>query len=170
MRALILITFITVPIIEIAILIEVGGALGGWPTLGAVIATAIFGTWMLRIQGISTLGRAQASLAQGRFPANEVFDGLCLVFAGALLLTPGFVTDAFGLLLMAAPFRAALRRRMTAWLETHGRVHMGGMGKPPDASADSSGPVIEGTYEEIDPESPPLENLGRSPWVPPEDR
>ena len=94
MPALILIAFIAVPIAEIAILIEVGGAIGVWPTLGAVIATAVFGTWMLRIQGISTLGRAQASLAQNRFPAREVFDGLCLVFAGALLLTVlyGFAT------------------------------------------------------------------------------
>lgn len=170
MRALILLAFIAVPIIEITILIKVGSAIGVWPALGAVITTAMFGTWMLRIQGISTFRRAQTSLGQGRFPANEVFDGLCLVFAGALLLTPGFVTDALGLLLMAAPFRASLRRRLMAWLEIHGHVHMGGLAEPPGSDADRGGVVIDGTYEEIDPEPPWRENPGPSPRIPPRDR
>ena len=170
MPALILLAFIAVPIAEIALLIEVGGAIGVWPTLGAVVATAVFGTWMLRLQGLSTLARAQASLTQGAFPAREVFDGLCLVFAGALLLTPGFVTDGVGLLLMAPPFRAVLRRRILSWLQAHGRVHMAGMGGPPQDDRDRDGTVIDGTFEKVDPDPPKTGKPGSWPRIPPNRR
>jgi UPF0716 protein FxsA len=172
MPALILLAFIAVPIVEIALLIEVGGRIGVWPTLAVVVATAVFGTWMLRLQGLSTLRRAQASLANNQFPANEVFDGLCLVFAGALLLTPGFVTDAVGLLLMAPPVRALLRTRATGWLQAQDRVHMTGMGGPPASDRDTgrgrNGTVIEGEYEELEPDPPdppdPPKPSRPSPW------
>lgn len=176
MAALILLAFIAVPIVEIAVLIKVGGAIGVWPTLGAVIATAVFGTWMLRLQGISTLRRAQASLAQNQFPAAEVFDGLCLVFAGALLLAPGFVTDALGLLLMTPPVRGVLRARITGWMLAHGRIHMTGVGAPPGADTARGGTVIDGEFEEVDPEPPPgpppglAKKPGSSPWIPPRRR
>lgn len=187
MPALILFAFIAIPIIEIALLIQVGGAIGIWPTLGAVVATAVFGTWMLRVQGISTLRRAQASLAHNQFPAAEVFNGLCLVFAGALLLTPGFVTDALGLLLMTPPLRALLRARITGWMLAHGRIHMtgmggmgggmeGGMGSSPDPDPARDPTVIDGEFEEIDPEAPPSlpieppKSRGSSPWFRPKRR
>ncbi len=167
MPILILLAFIGVPIVEIAILIEVGGAIGVWLTLGLVIATAVFGTWMLRLQGLSTLGRAQASLNRGQFPAREVFDGLCLVFAGALLLTPGFVTDAVGLVLLAPPARAMLRERAMSWLRAHGRVDMSGLHRPPGGDRGPGGTVIDGEFEEIDPEPPKPGEQGSSPWSPP---
>ncbi|MGB1548494.1 MAG: FxsA family protein, partial [Alphaproteobacteria bacterium] len=74
------------PLIEIAVFIEVGGFIGLWPTLGIVLLTAMLGTALFRIQGIGILRQAQASLEANRFPAREVFDGLCLLVAGALLI------------------------------------------------------------------------------------
>ncbi len=99
MAVYIALAFILVPIIEIAIFIEVGGEIGLWNTLAVVVLTAIVGTWMLRAQGMRTLRSAQDSLARQVFPVSEVFDGLCLLVGGALLLTPGFLTDALGFLL-----------------------------------------------------------------------
>ncbi|MHA1114188.1 MAG: FxsA family protein, partial [Alphaproteobacteria bacterium] len=109
MALFLLLAFILVPIIEIATFIEVGGWIGLWPTLAVVVATAVAGTWLLRLQGMATLARGRAALANQVFPADALFDGLCLVVAGALLLTPGFVTDAIGLLLFLPPIRAWLR-------------------------------------------------------------
>ena len=96
MAFLLLIAFIATPIIEIAVFIEVGGRIGLWSTIGIVILTAVIGTAMLRQQGISVLFRIQENLNANRMPVRELFDGVCLVAAGALLLTPGFVTDAIG--------------------------------------------------------------------------
>ena len=92
MGLVILFVMIGVPIAEIMAFIEVGGYLGLWPTIGVVILTAIIGTGLLKWQGLATLYSAQESLLQNRFPLDEVFDGLCLILAGALLLTPGFIT------------------------------------------------------------------------------
>ncbi|NJO36959.1 MAG: FxsA family protein [Rhizobiales bacterium] len=103
---ILLITFVVMPLIEIAVLIQVGSWLGLWPTLGLIVLTAIIGTWMLRRQGFAVLARAQRQLAEGGIPIGEVFEGLCLVIAGALLLTPGFVTDAIGGSLLVPPVRA----------------------------------------------------------------
>ncbi len=99
MVLILLVAMIGVPILEIIVFIEAGGYLGLWPTVGAVILTAIIGSALLRHQGLSTLARAQENLAAGRLPMTEVFDGLCIVIGGALLLTPGFITDTIGFLL-----------------------------------------------------------------------
>ncbi len=132
MGLLLLAAFIAVPLIEIAVFIQVGGLIGLWPTLAIVIVTAVAGTWLLRLQGIATLNRARQQMDRGVMPARELFDGLCLVFAGALLLTPGFVTDAVGLALFVPPLRDALRRAATRYVETHAttRVYTGPGGGP----------------------------------------
>ena len=96
MPVLLLILFIAVPIAEIAIFIQAGERFGLWPTLGLVILTAILGTTLLRYQGSKALHRVQESLNRGEMPIGEVFTGLCLLVAGALLLTPGFLTDGVG--------------------------------------------------------------------------
>ena len=83
MGAILLATFVCVPIIEIVLFIEVGGRIGLGPTISVVVLTAFAGTFLLRQQGLATLRRAQASLEENRFPLDEVFDGLCLVGAGA---------------------------------------------------------------------------------------
>ena len=87
--------FIVMPIAEIAVLIQVGGAIGGWTTIGIVILTAVIGTAMLRQQGLATLNKAQMRAQQGEMPAQQLLEGLLLLIGGVLLLTPGFITDFF---------------------------------------------------------------------------
>ena len=89
--------FIAVPILEIYLLIQVGEAIGAGWTILLVVLTAVIGVWLLRIQGLSTLTRAQQRLQENQLPAREILEGMALVVAGALLLTPGFFTDTVGL-------------------------------------------------------------------------
>jgi UPF0716 protein FxsA len=142
----VLVAFIVVPLAEIAVLIKVGSWIGLAPTLALIILSAVVGTWMLRRQGFSVLIRAQRQLEQGELPVAEVFEGLCLVLAGALLLTPGFITDAFGALLLIPPVRALLYRQVGHYLERH-------VVRQPQArwpAPDDDPPVIDAEYEELD--------------------
>lgn len=162
MLPLIALLFVAVPIVEIAVLIEVGGAIGVWNTIALVILTAIAGTALLRIQGLATLARVQDSLARDTFPASALFDGACLLVAGVLLLTPGFVTDALGLVLFVPPFRRLLRRLIWTWLAKRRstRVWINGEEIGPGAGpgapdAGRSGTTIEGEWHEVrDPKNP----------------
>ncbi|MBU2967468.1 FxsA family protein [Amphritea sp. 2_MG-2023] len=95
MRFLLLL-FIVIPVIEITVLINVGQAIGAWYTVGLVLLSAFIGVNMLRYQGLSTLARAQERMNAGQVPGNEMVEGLVLAVGGALLLTPGFVTDVIG--------------------------------------------------------------------------
>jgi len=108
--------FLVVPIIEIYLLIQVGQVIGAGWTILLVVLTAVIGVWLLRIQGLSTLTRAQQKLRENELPATEILEGMGLVVAGALLLTPGFFTDAIGFLLLFPPTRiwlvGNLARRM----------------------------------------------------------
>ncbi|PCH98941.1 MAG: hypothetical protein COB84_00590 [Rhodobacteraceae bacterium] len=103
-----LILFIIIPIIEIALFIQVGGFIGLWPTLAIVILTAVIGTNMLRRQGVSTLARLQANMSTGESPVDPMVHGAFILVAGVLLLTPGFFTDFIGFALLIPPVRAAL--------------------------------------------------------------
>jgi UPF0716 protein FxsA len=141
--------FITVPLVEIALFIQVGGWLGLVPTLALIVLTAVIGTAVMRHQGFTVLGRAQRELERGGVPVQEVFEGVCLVIAGALLLTPGFLTDAIGAVLLLPPVRAALYRRVKAHLEA--RVIAAGQAPP---GAGGRPPVIEGEFEEVGPDRP----------------
>lgn len=108
--------FIVIPIAEMWLLIEVGGEIGALNTIGLVFLTAIIGFALLRQQGVSTLARAQQRMAQGEMPAKEMAEGICLAVGGALLLTPGFITDAFGFVCLLPGLRhifiGGLLRRM----------------------------------------------------------
>ncbi len=142
--------FIAVPIIEITVIIKVGGLLGVWPTVALIVLTAAVGTALVRAQGFQILARAQDSLDRGQFPAEELFDGLNLLAAGILLLTPGFVTDALGLVLLVPP----VRRRIAVWIwqamQRSGNVHMSTHWQGPGGQGD----VIEGEYTEVRPAPP----------------
>lgn len=91
-----LLLLLTVPLVEIYVLIEVGQSIGTATTVFLVIFTAVLGAWLLRWQGLHTLARIQASINRGELPAVELIEGLILIITGALLLTPGFVTDMIG--------------------------------------------------------------------------
>ncbi len=154
MAGLILLAFIGIPIVEIAVFIQVGGAIGVWPTIGLTLLTAIAGTVLLRTQGLATLARAQATLAAGEPPVAEMLDGMCILAAGALLLTPGFVTDAVGLALFVPGVRRLIGRALWRGFERSGRIHVWGGGGPGPGPGPRppppDGTVIEGEYREVD--------------------
>jgi len=171
MAFFLLFAFIGMPILEIALLLKVGGLIGVVPTVALVLLTAAVGTWLLRAQGLSTLARARTSLERGEAPVREVFDGACLLVGGALLLTPGFVTDTLGFLLLLPPVRSAL---LTALKRSSAiQVHASGFGPPPNGpntrgpdGAAPRGPtrgpgvVIDGDFEEVPPDAVQAEDLG----------
>ncbi len=124
--------FLLVPLVEIYFLIQVGKVIGAGWTVFFVVFTAVLGAALLRVQGLSTLNRVQRSLEQGQLPAVDLLEGLMLLVAGTLLLTPGFVTDAIGFVLLVPP----LRRQAAHWLIRKGL--MGG-GFPPGPSTGAGG-------------------------------
>ena len=112
--------FIIIPIIEIALLIQVSDVIGGFATIALVVITAILGAKMVKTQGMGALQNVQTQMAQGQMPAKELFTGICVVIAGVLLLTPGIMTDVFGLLLLTP----AIRNKLAAGLASQATVRM----------------------------------------------
>lgn len=152
----ILLLFILTPIVEIGLFIEVGGLIGLWPTLGLVVATAVIGTTLLRRQGLATMRSARESLGRGDFPVNEVFDSACLLASGLLLLTPGFVTDFVGALLLTPIFRAAIRGPILRRLMS--RAHGW-----PSRAAPNDDSTIDGEFQEIRPTAKQNEKNKKTP-------
>lgn len=111
--------FVIVPIVEISVLIKVGGSIGLPLTILLVIATAILGAYLVKQQGFQTLYNAQSQLAHGKMPAMQIAEGMALLIAGALLLTPGFITDAIGFCCLTPP----IRRAAIYWLGKNGILH-----------------------------------------------
>lgn len=148
MGILLLVAFIGLPLIEIWVFIEVGGEIGALTTVSICILTAVIGMFMLRAQGLATLMRARAQMEAGVLPARELFDGFCLLIAGAFLLTPGFVTDGMGFLLLVPAFRELLRALGARHFADHAKVHVSGArARRYDASGDST--IIEGEFSEV---------------------
>lgn len=118
------ILFVVMPIAEIAVLINVGEIIGGWNTVLLVILSAMLGAILVKREGVATLAQAQLKMQKGELPAKELGSGLLLLVAGVLLVTPGFITDIFGLLL-TLPFT---RNRIGEVLFTalNGKIHMSG--------------------------------------------
>jgi UPF0716 protein FxsA len=110
MLAILALLFIVVPLVELYVIVQVGGAIGVLPTIALLLADSLLGAWLARSQGRAVWRRFQAALAAGRAPTREVLDGVFVIAGGALLLTPGFITDVFGALMLAPPSRALLRR------------------------------------------------------------
>lgn len=110
MFPILLLLFIFVPIIEIGLFISVGGYLGLWPTIALVLITAFVGASLVRSQGLQTLMSVQGKLQQGELPAQQILEGVMLAIAGVLLLTPGFMTDALGMLVLLPAPRAAIAK------------------------------------------------------------
>ena len=160
---LLVILFIVVPIVELYVIIQVGQAIGVVPTLALLVADALLGSLLLRHQGRGAWRRFNAALAERRFPGREVADGLMIAVGGTLLLTPGFVTDIFGLALLIPPSRAVLRgllRRVAArrFVVVGAASRMPGGwptgGAPPNGGGSSYD--YEGTAEEVDADDPQL--------------
>ncbi len=150
------IAFLAVPLIEIALFIQIGGLIGLWPTLAVVILTAVLGTWLVRNQGSMALRNLRGSFSQLDDPTEPLAHGAMILIAGALLLTPGFFTDAFGFALLAPPIRSIfysyLKKRVTMQRFEMGTGHHSNTNKPGNFSADE---VIDGDFQEITPEKKP---------------
>ncbi len=145
-----IVLFVAVPIIELAVIIQVGQLIGLWPTLALLVADSILGSVLMRSQGRAAWRSFNAAMASGRPPAREVLDGVLVIFGGALLLTPGFATDVLGLLLLIPPTRALVRRvlvrRFAGRMVASATASAFGRGRPGRASR---GYDVEGTATEV---------------------
>lgn len=110
MPILLFLVFIVVPIVELAVILQVGQLIGLWPTIALLVVVSVVGTWLVRREGMRAWNAFRAALAHSRLPTNEVVDGALVLFGGALLLTPGFVTDLLGLSLVFPPTRRVINR------------------------------------------------------------
>ncbi|GAA0841336.1 membrane protein FxsA [Marinobacter szutsaonensis] len=166
--AIFLFLFIIMPIAEMAVLIQVGGMIGVLNTIGLVLLTAVIGAWLLRQQGLATLLRARQRLNSGELPAREVAEGLILAVGGALLLTPGFITDTIGFLCLIPGtrhfFAAQVLKRMVISGQSSGFYFRAGGGDPfgqdpfggrdnpfgrqRPFDRDENGDIIEGEYQD----------------------
>ncbi len=136
---------IGLPIVELFVLIEVGGRIGGLYTIGLVLLTAAGGLFVVRLQGMSVLARAQIHLAENRVPVGEIVDGLFLFLAGGFLLFPGFITDAFGLLLLIPGLRRIIGIVLWRGLQARGSVRSWAAGRDVDANVE----IVDGEYEDV---------------------
>ncbi len=143
--------FLVVPIIEIYFLIAVGSAIGAGLTIALIIFTALLGAFLVRAQGFSTFVRVQNQLSKGEMPAVEILEGLFLLVAGALLLTPGFFTDAIGFAFLTPPLRRWIIRRSLASGAWRGGIHATNTrGNYTETNAHIKGRVIEGEYHDVE--------------------
>jgi UPF0716 protein FxsA len=107
--ALLFLLFVVVPFAELYVILQVGHAIGALPTIALLIVMSVLGAALVKREGLGVLRRAQQRIDQGEVPGRELVDGVLILFAGALLLTPGFLTDVVGVLLLLPPVRLALR-------------------------------------------------------------
>jgi len=154
-----LIFFILVPLTEMMLLFEVSDRIGGLMTLSLVVATAVIGVQILKRQGLATLTRANQRIQSGQLPAQEIVEGMLLAGAGALLLTPGFITDSIGFIFLTSPLRRPIARRIirTGVVSSMGAMGGGGAfsfrsGAGPNGfgsqNRDATGNTYEGDYTE----------------------
>lgn len=140
--------FLLVPLIEIGLFIQVGGIIGLWPTLGIVVLTAIAGTFLIRSQGTQVMMQLRGSMESLQDPTEPLAHGAMVLFAGALLLTPGFFTDALGLSLMIPGVRGKIfrfiRSRVKVASFSYGPDGTPGGGRPQDPT------IIDAEYEEVE--------------------
>jgi len=139
---------IGVPLIEIYLFVKVGGSIGAWPTIALVILTALAGSIMLRMQGRTMLVRARDKIQRNEPPVTDIIDGIGLLLAGVLLLTPGFLTDIVGYSMLLPQVRAALVARIWMHINLQGNLYRWGFGR--SGSNKSGGSVIDGDFEHVD--------------------
>lgn len=146
--------FIAVPLIEIALFIQVGGAIGLWPTLAIVVLTAIVGTQLMRAQGALAMSQLRESFGKLNDPTEPLAHGAMILFSGALLLTPGFFTDFVGFALLIP----AVRRAVFAWAKSRVHVQSFSMGSQDPRQPHPHNPqddIIDGDFEDVTPDKRP---------------
>ncbi len=144
LRLALLLAFVGFPLLEIALLIKVGQTIGFWPTIMILVGTTVLGMMVIREQGLSMVGRMFGAMNEGRFPFEPLLDSYALVTAGFLLMVPGLITDAMGLLLLVPPVRRYAIRWALAGLIVRGKTSSS---TGPHAGDDA--PVIDATFERV---------------------
>jgi len=144
--ALLFVLFVVVPILELMVIIQVGQSVGAWNTVILLVADSLVGAWLVKHQGVGLLKKSQDRLRNGELPSDEIFSGVAVLFAGALMLTPGFLTDLIGLLLLVPPIRVGVllivRRRFRSRIATNfttSNLPEWDMEIPPDDGGAASG-------------------------------
>lgn len=156
---LLVVIFIVIPIAELWLIIQVGQLIGFWATLALLILDSIAGSLLLRSQGRAAWRRFNVAMQAGRIPHQEAIDGALVIGGGALLLTPGFISDVVGLLLLIPPTRAVARRILVSWAARRVVVKVGDMGGAKPVGGARRPYDVEGTATETP--SPPVD--ARSP-------
>ena len=148
MFARLFLIFTSVSLLEIFVLVKVGGILGAWPTVLLVVVTALVGSALVRSQGLQLVQQLQQRMAAGEMPGQQLIEGIMLIITGVLLVTPGFVTDFLGLLLLQPTIRANIAKAIMANVKFSPQASMGGFhqhGFTQKSQDDDS--VIEGEFE-----------------------
>ena len=148
MPLLLIVLFIVVPIAELAVIIQVGQLIGVWWTIALLVADSVVGSMLMRSQGRAAWRRFNAAIADGRAPTREVLDGVLVIFGGALLLTPGFITDVFGLLFLFPPTRVLVRRLIVR----RAALRVMAAATPRSRAPDSRSGDVDGTAVDIEPD------------------
>lgn len=140
--------FIVVPIAEVAAFVAVADAIGALPAIGWIVLVSVAGAWLVKREGLQALRRANEKVAAGELPTRELVNGVLILFAGALLLTPGFVTDLVGLLLLLPPTRALLAIPLTRRFQA-GPIMAGSVGQQWVFGSSFDGTGFDGTGPRI---------------------
>jgi UPF0716 protein FxsA len=156
-RLIVGLVLISFPILELLLLIKSGQLVGFWATLAMVVAAGVLGAVIMSRQGVSVARRTREAIAQGRPPVGPVLDGAFLLLAGALLITPGFLTDVLGLALLVPPIRHKVSRwavrslveRAHVQLKVHEAQRRGGPAPSASRGNGAAGPIIEGEFERL---------------------
>ncbi len=143
------VAFLAVPIVEIALFIQVGGLIGLWPTLAIVVLTAVLGTYLVRSQGAQALNKVRRSFSDLNDPTEPLAHGAMILVAGVLLLTPGFFTDALGFALLTPPIRVAVFNYLRKHVKVQNFEMGGGAGAQRRPRTGGRGDVIDAEYEDV---------------------
>jgi len=142
------------PLLEIAVLIEVGQRIGFWPTLGLLFLSALAGVVVIRDQGVSMIGRMFDTLGRGGLALGSMIDSYVVIFAGGLLIMPGFVSDVLAIALLIPPLRRLMLRALLPGFADTGRRKPSAAAEQSQAGQDRGPIIIEGTYRRLDDEDP----------------
>ncbi|MDP9388292.1 MAG: FxsA family protein [Actinomycetota bacterium] len=129
MVAVLFLLFLVVPFLELFVILQVGRTIGALNTVAVLVLVSVAGAWLVKREGLGVLRRAQERVRRGAVPGRELVDGVLILFAGALLLTPGFLTDVVALLLLVPPVRAAVRVAVTRRLRHRADIRTIGGGR-----------------------------------------
>ena len=142
MALFLVLVFVVAPLVELAVIVQVAGTIGAFNTIGLLVVVSLVGAWLARREGIGVVRRIQAALDRGQMPSAEVADGGLILFAGALMIAPGFVSDALAILLLLPPTRALVRGPLMRYVGRRSRVTVmsgagGRGGRPGPGGADT---------------------------------